>query len=97
MDLAKAGDAQAAETRLKVDHSVPVAVLASLIATQTNRDKLRRLLLANYARGILTYQEDSFLDTRFKASMPDGWVVGDDPYARYEAMGISGSRRATPN
>jgi hypothetical protein len=84
--------------RLMVDHSIPVAVLGREIKRSTQLDtlvSLRDFLLSNFRRAVITFAEDALLnrpqrpdEKPLKQRMPEGWVFGDDPYARYRVAGI---------
>lgn len=78
--------------RLVVDHAVPVAVVAKLIAADNSLwslDTMRPFIKAHYKRGVLTTAEDRVLtEAKLRQSMPAGWQPGDDPFARYNAVGL---------
>lgn len=77
--------------RIIVDHTIPVRVLGAEIRRNTDLHSyaaLSEFLRKTYRRTVLTWAENKVLDSQFRSSMPPGWEFGDDPYARYMAVGI---------
>ena len=70
-----------------LEHSVPLSRICSEIWKSPecwNRGSLRSMLAATMRRVLLTKAEDNKLaHCKLSASMPTGWSIGDDPYARY--------------
>lgn len=96
----KPRNGEPAPYRLMVDHSIPVAVLGREIKRSTELDtlvSLRDFLRSNFRRAVITFAEDGLLNRpqgpdgkSLKQRMPEGWVFGDDPYARYRVAGVCG-------
>lgn len=85
--------------RLMADHAVPFAVIGTelwSLPAKWDRDRLRVFLRANFRRAILSYDEDRLLTSRgLRDRMPQGWRIGDDPFARYRDAGIEGTPRVS--
>jgi hypothetical protein len=80
------------DRRLIVDHSVPFAVLKSELWRDPDAwtpASLRVFLSSNFKRAVLSSAENARLThAKLGARMPPGWKLGDDPFARYRAVGI---------
>ena len=77
--------------RLVKDHAIPVTVLRELLirSEPESLSDVHAMMLDYYRIGIITQGEDELLrQAGLKSSMPDAWLVGDDPFARYRAVGI---------
>ncbi len=94
-------DTRAAEDRLIVDHSVPLAQICVALFDQRatwTLPSLQQFLQHHYKRGLLTRAEDNLLNERregqsLSSKMPPGWSLGGDPFARYRARGIEAHTR----
>lgn len=97
-EVKKPESGEPAPYRLMVDHSIPIAVLGEQIRRAPELHaiaSLRHFLRSNFRRAVITFPEDGLLNRphgpdgkSLKQRMPEGWVFGDDPYARYRAAGI---------
>ena len=80
------------ELTLVVDHAVPPkATKQALFANRLSWDgaKPHSFLAHHYKRAVLCSAENRALTGMgYKSSMPDGWSIGGDPYARYDAIGL---------
>lgn len=82
------------ESRLIVDHAVPIKVLREILFREENREfyscpeNLRDFLRSHVKHAVLTGAENKRLDAKgLKSAMPAGanWF-GINPYARYEGL-----------
>jgi hypothetical protein len=79
--------------RLMKDHAVPVAVLRDILFEEqpNSVEEVRAFLLEHYCFGIITEDEDRKLNAAgLRSRMPEGWTTADQPFARYEKVGIVG-------
>jgi len=72
------------------EHPVPAAVVReALLQTDGLEDAIRSLLVAMGPATVLLRTEEAKLqEAGLSSKMPDGWHIGDDPFARYEAASI---------
>jgi hypothetical protein len=78
--------------RLMKDHAIPVSILRDMLFQEHPRtvEDVRAFMLAHYRFGIITDAEDRRLNKAgLRSRMPNGWVNGESPFARYEAVGIA--------
>jgi len=72
-----------------VEHAVPITVLYDVFMA-ANTHALMDAVLRAYNVAVVTREEDRRLRMAgLSRSMPVGWQWGDDPYARWHAVGIS--------
>lgn len=80
------------EERLIKDHAIPVSVLRELFLEDgcNTLERVHSLMSRFYRIGIITAFEDALLTSRgLRSRMPSGWRMSDDPFARYESVGIT--------
>lgn len=87
-----------ARVRLIVDHAVPLRMITGMMF-RSGFNRTREGVLEHLARwyrlGVLLADEDKLLNTAgLRSKMPDSWD-GHNPFARYEAVGITGHRQHT--
>lgn len=86
--------------RLIVEHAVPVKVIGDAVRADPGlwrTDGLRDFLHVHFKRGVLTSGEDAQLNTAgLRQSMPAGWRSGDNPFARYRAVGLQRAEVTLP-
>jgi hypothetical protein len=72
------------------EHAVPAGVLrAELLRTSGDDQRILEILKDAGPVAVLLRTEDQLLRAAGLGSrMPDGWRIGDDPLARYQAVGI---------
>ena len=72
------------------EHAIPAGVIRSaLLAGPRTADVISPALRDAGPVAVLLRTEDARLrEAGLNAKMPDGWVVGDDPLARYREVGI---------
>jgi hypothetical protein len=73
---------------LDVDHAVPLAGLHDRILVLDSVGEIAALLRPHMLGVRITVTEHRALNRQYKMSMPEGWQWGDDPLARYRAVGI---------
>lgn len=87
---------QRAPFRLIVEHAVPVKTIGQAVRNDRRLwepTALRNFLQHHYRRGVLTSAQDGALNAvGLRESMPAGWQVGGDPFARYHAVGLKRAR-----
>lgn len=82
-------------TRLVKDHCVPVSVLREIIfdSHALTTEYVEQLMLRFYRVGVITKEEDDLLTAEgMRSAMPDGWTAGDNPFARYDHVGVTGQQ-----
>ena len=71
-----------------VEHAVPIRVLFEAFLEAETRDRMQDVV-ASYHVAVVSREENSRLGAAGLAStMPKGWVWGDDPQARWRAVGV---------
>jgi len=72
------------------EHAVPAGVLrAELLGAGGDEQRVSEILLEAGPVAVLLRTEDELLRAAGLGSrMPEGWRIGDDPLARYHAVGI---------
>ena len=77
------------------EHPVPAGVVRNeLLAGNHPSDALQQLLVAAGPVAVLLRTEDQRLkEAKLDRTMPAGWKLGDNPFARYDAVGIRLSQR----
>jgi len=73
------------------EHAVPAQVLRqALLAGRATESSVAAVLRSAGPVAVLLREENQHLRAAgLNAKMPDGWVLGDDPLARYNAVGIA--------
>jgi hypothetical protein len=86
---------QAGRNPFIYEHAVPAGVLRSeLLEANENTQRIEEILKGAGPVAVLLREEDDRLRTAgLRSRMPQGWHVGDDPLARYHAVGIELSRQ----
>ena len=76
---------------IKAEHTVPVAVMSKhFIENKCNYEEILTLTkLHGIEVAILKSEDEELRKLGLSASMPDGWKIGDNTWARYNAAGIS--------
>ena len=74
------------KNKFTFEHPVPSNVIADLILLDPNDDeKIKNILLKTNLVTVLTYEENSLLNKRLVANMPNNWSYdSDDFFARYK-------------
>jgi len=72
------------------EHAVPAGVIRdALLAGPRTPEAIDQTLAAAGPVAVLLRAEDARLrEAGLNSKMPEGWKVGDDPLARYQAVGI---------
>jgi hypothetical protein len=72
------------------EHAVPAGVLrAELLGAGGDEQRVSEILMEGGPVAVLLRTEDELLRAAGLGSrMPEGWRIGDDPLARYHAVGI---------
>ena len=73
------------------EHSVPVGLIrrAILAGPRTEAAVLTGLLAAGFVAVLLRTENDWLKSAKLNSKMPEGWQLGHDPLARYNAVGIN--------
>lgn len=81
---------QAGRNPFIYEHAVPAGVLrAELLEANGNTQRIKEILKGAGPVAVLLRDEDDRLRTAgLRSRMPQGWHVGEDPLARYHAVGI---------
>jgi hypothetical protein len=97
-EVRKARGSGSERYRLMVEHAVPMASLGLLLRKAEKyrtSSAITAFLNRNYRRCVMTKAESDRLDrlgadgtAALRKAMPTGWRDGDDPYARYAAIGL---------
>lgn len=84
------------------EHVVPLAFLRDqCLLSYQNRSSMKevaQLIRDNLLVVRIRKREAKLLDSAagLKTSMPDGWALGDDPFARLTEVGITFEKHSTP-
>jgi len=72
------------ERSFTFEHPIPSSVIRDILR-ESNRslDEVQKILLETSYIVVLTQSENKLIKSEYKSKMPRGWVLGDDPYARY--------------
>lgn len=81
---------QRGENPFIYEHAIPATTIREALLTGPRTEaSVRRTLQAAGPVAVLLRTEDARLKrSGLNAKMPGGWKLGDDPVARYEAVGI---------
>lgn len=75
-------------SNVTVEHAVPIRVLYDAFIDAANHVEMAAVINA-YHVAVVTKEEDKRLrEAGLAAKMPTGWAWGDDPFARWQAVGI---------
>jgi hypothetical protein len=71
-----------------IDHAVVLCMVHDEIMELHTEVEIEMLLRQNVIGVKLTTKEHKELNKSYKQHMPEGWKWGDDPLARYKAIGL---------
>lgn len=76
--------------KLRWEHSVPFNELVNLLKAVVNDlNGIEKIMDSYYRPTWITEEEDTKLTAAgLQKKMPDGWQLGDSPFARYDQVGI---------
>jgi hypothetical protein len=75
-------------SNVTVEHAVPIRVLYDAFIVASNRSAMAAVVEA-YHVAVVTKEEDRRLrKAGLVSKMPNGWTWGDDPFARWQEVGI---------
>lgn len=72
---------------LVYEHKVPIKLITAGLFNAANIEETYKIL-NSYDTAYVTKEENDRLNNKYKTSMPNGWIFGDDPNARHDAVGI---------
>ncbi len=72
------------------EHTIPASIVRSKLLTipPVEEEVIRVLNAAGHVVMILREEDDLLRANGLTRKMPKGWEWGDDPFARYSAVGI---------
>ena len=72
------------ERSFTFEHPIPSSVIRDLLRESSRSlDDVEKILLQTSYIVVLTQSENKLIKSEYRSKMPRGWVLGDDPYARY--------------